>query len=200
MADCVALARQTAKAVADRFALPVYLYEEASFHRERRNLEDIRRGGFEGLAVKIRAPEWRPDFGPSTPHQSAGAAVFGARHALIAYNVNLATDRLDIARSIAASVRASSGGLRFVKALGLELHRRGIVQVSMNLTNYHETPIATVFAAVKDEAARRGVEVLESEIVGLVPAAALTGVAPSYLQLAHFDESQVLETRLKQPL
>jgi glutamate formiminotransferase len=198
MAECVALARDTGRAVADRFGVPVYLYEEAAFRPERRHLEDIRRGGFEGLAGKMQAPEWRPDFGPSAPHVSAGAAVFGARQALIAYNINLATDQVEIARSIAASVRSSSGGLRFVKALGLKLHRRGIVQVSMNLTNYRETPIATVFEAVKREAARREVEVLESEIVGLVPAAALTADTARHLQLTGFDQSQVLETRLGQ--
>jgi glutamate formiminotransferase len=198
MADCVALARDTGSAVADRFGVPVYLYEEAALLPARRNLEDIRRGGFEGLATKMQTPGWRPDFGPSRPHSSAGAAVFGARQALIAYNINLATDQLEVARSVAAAVRASSGGLRFVKALGLKLHRRGIVQVSMNLVNYRETPIATVFEAVKREAAQRGVNVLESEIVGLVPGAALSAVAAHYLQLVGFDESQILEARLHQ--
>src|SRR5215216_3058330 len=118
-------------------------------------------------------PEWSPDFGPPRPHHSAGATVIGARMPLIAYNINLATDRLDVAKKIAVAVRHSSGGFRFLKAMGVSLDDRGIVQVSMNLTNYEKTPIFRVFEAVKREAARYGVSVLESEIIGLVPASAL---------------------------
>ena len=135
----------------------------------RKNLEDIRRGEFEGLAAKMATDGWAPDFGPSTPHPTAGASVIGARMPLIAYNINLSTDRLDVAKKIAAAVRFSSGGFRFVKAMGVTLADRGIVQVSMNLTNYEKTPILRVFEAVKREAERYGVNVLESEIVGLVP-------------------------------
>src|SRR5205807_3621108 len=138
-------------------------------------LEDIRRGEFEGLAAKMTTPGWAPDFGPSAPHPTAGASAVGARMPLIAYNVNLDTDRLDVAKKIAAAVRFSSGGYRYVKAMGVTVADRGIVQVSMNLTNYQKTPIARVFETIKREAARYGVEVLESEIVGLVPSAALTG-------------------------
>ena len=173
MADCVALARTVGAAVAGRFDIPVYLYEEASTDAARRNLEDIRRGEFEGLAAKMAQPAWAPDYGPATPHQTAGATVIGARMPLIAYNINLATNRLDVARKIASAVRMSSGGLRYVKAMGIPLEDRGIVQVSMNLTNYEKTPIFRVFDLVKREAERYGVQVLESEIVGLVPAAAL---------------------------
>ena len=198
MAECVALAKRVGAAIAERFHVPVYLYEEASTNPARKNLEDIRRGEFEGLAARMATAGWAPDYGPATPHPSAGASVVGARMPLIAYNINLATDRLDVAKHIAASIRQSGGGYRFVKAIGIPLADRGIVQVSMNLTNYEVTPIFRVFETVKQEAARYGVRVLESEIVGLVPAAALTGAATFYLQLEGFTPDQVLENRLKQ--
>jgi glutamate formiminotransferase / 5-formyltetrahydrofolate cyclo-ligase len=198
MMECVELARQVGAEIARRFNVPVFLYEEASANPARRNLEDIRRGEFEGLAAKMRAPEWAPDFGPATPHPSAGATVVGARMPLIAYNINLATDRLDVAKKIAAAIRQSSGGFRYVKAAGFRLETRGIVQVSMNLTNFEKTPIFRVFETVKREAARYGVAILESEIVGLVPSAALTGAAEFYLQLEGFNADQVLETKLRQ--
>ena len=198
MADCVALARDTASEVARRFDLPVFLYEEAATLPDRRNLEHIRRGEFEGLAAKLRAPGWTPDYGPPSPHPSAGASVIGARMPLIAYNINLATDRLDIANKIAIAVRHSGGGFRYVKAMGVTLADRRIVQVSMNLTNYEKTPIHRVFEAVKREAARYGVSVLESEIIGLVPAAALFSSAEYFLQIGGFTPEQVLETRLRQ--
>jgi len=198
MEECVALAKDTAREVAERFGVPVYLYEEASSNPLRKNLEDIRRGEFEGLAAKMAANGWAPDFGPSTPHPRAGASVIGARMPLIAYNINLDTDRLDVAKKIAAAVRFSSGGFRFVKAMGVTLADRGIVQVSMNLTNYEKTPILRVFDAVKREAERYGVTVLESEIVGLVPSAALVDVAASTLQLTQFTRDQILEARLRE--
>ena len=198
MMECVELARQVGAEIARRFNVPVFLYEEASTNPARRNLEDIRRGEFEGLAAKMRAPEWAPDFGPATPHPSAGATVVGARMPLIAYNINLATDRLDVAKKIAAAIRQSSGGFRYVKAAGFRLETRGIVQVSMNLTNFEKTPIFRVFETVKREAARYGVAILESEIVGLVPSAALTGAAEFYLQLEGFNADQVLENKLRQ--
>ncbi len=198
MEECVALARDTAAEVAARFQVPVYLYEEAASDPARRNLEDIRRGEFEGLAAKMSKPDWRPDFGPAAPHPSAGASVVGARMPLIAYNINLATDRLDVAKKIAAAIRHSSGGFRYVKAMGITLEDRGIVQVSMNLTNYEKTPMFRVFELVKREAARYGVNVLESEIIGLVPAAALVSTAEYLLQLERFDPKQVLETKLRE--
>jgi glutamate formiminotransferase len=198
MADCVALAKKTGAAIAQRFQVPVYLYEEASDNPVRRNLEDIRRGEFEGLAAKMATAEWAPDFGPATPHASAGASVVGARMPLIAYNINLATDRIDVAKKIAAAIRQSSGGFRYVKAAGFKLEDRGIVQVSMNLTNYEKTPIFRVFETVKREAARYGVAILESEIVGLIPSAALAGAAEFYLQLEGFKPDQVLENKLRQ--
>jgi len=196
MEDCVALAKDTARSVAERFGVPVYLYEEASSNPLRKNLEDIRRGEFEGLAAKMTADGWAPDYGPRTPHPTAGASVIGARMPLIAYNINLATDRLDVAKKIAAAIRFSSGGFRYVKAMGVTLADRGIVQVSINLTNYEKTPMLRVFEAVKREAERYGVSVLESEIVGLVPLTALVGVATSALQLTQFTRAQLLETRL----
>lgn len=198
MADCVALAKEVGQTVAETLGVPVYLYEEAASGPSRRNLEDIRRGEFEGLAEKMARPEWAPDYGPTAPHPSAGATVIGARMPLIAYNINLATDRLDVAKKIATAVRMSSGGLRFVKAMGLALDGRPVVQVSMNLTNYEKTPVFRVFDLVKREAARYGVMVLESEIVGLIPQAALLQAAEYYLQLEGFSANQVLENKLRE--
>jgi glutamate formiminotransferase len=197
MADCVALAKATAADVASRFQIPVFLYEEAASSPARRNLEDIRRGEFEGLAAKMASPEWAPDFGPSQPHPALGAIVVGARMPLIAFNINLATDRLEVAKKIATAIRHSSGGFRFVKAMGIALEDRGIVQVSINLTNYEKTPMHRVFDAVRREAERYGVSVLESEIIGLTPQAALVSAAEHYLQLTRFSSNQVLENRLR---
>ena len=197
MAECVTLAKSIAATVSERFSLPVYLYEEASSNPQRKNLEDIRRGEFEGLAAKMSQPGWAPDFGPAMPHPTAGASVIGARMPLIAYNINLNTNRLAVARKIAAAIRMSSGGLRYVKAMGIPLEDRGLVQVSINLTNYEKTPIFRVFDLVKREAARYGVSVVESEIVGLVPAAALRQSVEYYLQLEGFSSDQVLDNKLR---
>jgi glutamate formiminotransferase len=196
MADCVALAKDVGAAVAERFGVPVYLYEEASTNPARKNLEDIRRGEFEGLAEKMRAAGWAPDFGAAIPHPTAGASIVGARMPLIAYNINLNTDRLDVAKKIAAAIRHSSGGLRYVKAMGVKLEGRNVAQVSMNLTNYQKTPMFRVFEMVKREAERHGVTILESEIVGLVPSAALVSSAEFYLQLERFGPDQILEHKL----
>jgi glutamate formiminotransferase len=198
MDACVALAKDVGREIATRFGVPVYLYEEASANPERKNLEDIRRGEFEGLAAKMAAQGWAPDFGPATAHASAGASVIGARMPLIAYNINLNTDRLEVAKRIAAAIRHSSGGFRYVKAAGFELKDRGIVQVSMNLTNYEKTPISRVFETVKREAERYGVAILESEIVGLIPSAALNAAAEFYLQIAGFKADQILENKLRE--
>ena len=197
MDDCVRLAKDVGAVVADRFSVPVFLYEEASADPLRKNLEDIRRGEFEGLAARMRTPGWAPDFGPAAPHPSAGASVIGARMPLIAYNINLNTDRLDVAKKIAAAIRHSSGGLRYVKAMGVKIDDRNLAQVSMNLTNYQKTPIFRVFELVKREAGRYGVTVLESEIVGLVPSAALVSSAEFYLQLERFGGEQILENKLR---
>ena len=193
MADCVDLARSTAELVARRYSLPVYLYEEAAQHAHRRNLAEIRRGGFEGLGARMREPEWQPDFGQPSPHPTAGVAAIGARPILIAYNVNLASDRLGTARRIAKAIRASSGGFSGVKAMGVPLEHRGIVQVSMNLTDYHRTSMTTVFDAVEREALADGVSVLDSEIVGLVPADALPPDPIARLKLSPADADRILE-------
>ena len=198
MPDCVALARDVAAEVAARFAIPVFLYEEASDNPARKNLEDIRRGEFEGLAAKLASDGWKPDFGPAAPHPSAGASVIGARMPLIAYNINLSTDRLDVARKIAAAIRHSSGGLRYVKAMGVKLEDRNLAQVSINLTNYQKTPVHRVFDMVAREAARYGVTILESEVIGLIPSGALIGAAEHYLQLERFSAAQILENRLRE--
>jgi len=197
MADCVALAKEVGAAVGERFGVPVYLYEEASTNPARKNLEDIRRGEFEGLGAKMGSPDWAPDFGPPTPHQTAGASVIGARMPLIAYNINLNTDRLDVARKIASAIRHSSGGLRYVKAMGVKVADRNLAQVSINVTNYEKTPVFRVFEMVKREAARHGVTILESEVVGLIPSAALVQAAEFYLQLERFSDEQILEKKLK---
>ncbi len=195
MDDCVALARSTGAAIADRFGIPVYLYEEASTNPMRQRLEDIRRGAFEGLREKMSLPEWTPDFGPKHPHPAVGATVVGARRILIAYNVNLASNRLDIAKEIARTIRQSGGGLPFVKAMGVRLDH-DVVQVSMNLTNYERTPMYVAFDAVVREAGRHGVAVRGSEVIGLVPQAALRPGDETYLKLDGFTSSQILEGQL----
>jgi len=182
--------------VAERFGLPVYLYGAAASAPYRRGLEHVRRGQFEGLGHKMRLPEWAPDFGPATPHETAGASVLGARPPLIAFNVNLATDRLDIAKAIAAEVRHSSGGLPSLKALGLPLPARGQVQISMNLTDFRETSVERAFQAVADGATHRGVHIASSEIVGLVPAEALAAAGAAAVHLASFRPELLLEVQL----
>ena len=196
MSGCVALARSVGRAVAARFGIPVYLYGEAAREPARHRLELIRKGGLERLAERMACPEWAPDFGPSRPHPTAGVSVVGARGLLVAYNVNLATNQLAVAKRIASLVRERDGGLPGVKALGLTLHERGIVQVSMNVTDYERTSLLRVFEAVQAAAAQLGVSVLESEIVGLVPEAALAGIDPADLRLPNFSSGQILEHRL----
>lgn len=199
MEDCVTLARDVGRRMATELNLPVFLYERAASAEHRRNLENIRKGGLEGLAERMqRDPGWAPDFGPSTLHPTAGATIVGARSPLIAFNVNLQSDDLNLAKTIAKKVRFSSGGLPYVKAMGVELATRRMVQVSMNLTNFEETPVHVAFEAVKREAEERGVQVSGSEVIGLVPAAALLHAAVHCLKLEGFDRSQVLETRLEQ--
>ena len=198
MAECVALARKVGAEVARRFSLPVYLYEEASVDPSRRTSRTFDAASSRASPPRWPRPDGRPISGRPRPIRPRAPRSSGRGWPLIAYNINLATDRLDVAKKIASAIRQSSGGFRFVKALGIPLAERGIVQVSMNLTNYEQTPIFLVFDAVKREAARYGVTVLESEIVGLVPAAALTATAEHYLQLAHFTSAQVLESTLKE--
>ena len=197
MSDCVRLARSTAETVWERFQVPVFLYEEAASNSARRNLAEIRRGEFEGLAAKMADPDWAPDYGSAHPHPTAGATVIGARAPLVAFNVNLASNDLSVAKAIAATIRESSGGLPFVKALGVALDHRGIVQVSMNMTNFEKTSLLRVFEEIRRESERRGARILESEIVGLVPAAALPHDPERSLLLTGFSARQILEQRLK---
>ena len=199
LADCVSLARRTGEAIAKAHNIPVFLYEDAASSPHRKGLEDIRRGQFEGLAAKLKDPLWQPDFGPSDPHPSFGAVVVGARMPLIAFNVNLATDDVEVAKKIAKGIRHSTGGYRFVKAMGLivDINGKKVAQVSMNMTDFTKTPLFRVVETIRNEAARYGVAIAGSEIVGLVPSQALVDAAEHYLQLTGFSSSQVLETRLR---
>ncbi|MDD2695903.1 MAG: glutamate formimidoyltransferase, partial [Anaerolineales bacterium] len=195
MQDCVAMAVRLGQRVGQELGIPVYLYEEAATRPERKNLEDVRRGQYEGLKEEITVkPERLPDFGPARLG-TAGATVIGARHPLIAYNVYLTSDDVTVAQKIAKAIRHSSGGLRFVKGLGLLVDGRA--QVSMNLTNYRQTPISRVMALIRSEAARYGVSVHHSELVGLIPQEALIDAAVWHLQLDQFSAEQVLERRLE---
>lgn len=201
MEDCVHLARTVGRRLAEELHIPVFLYEQAAKSSFRTRIEDIRRGGLEELGERMRmSPDWAPDFGDAKLHRTAGATIVGARRFLIAYNVNLATLDLDLAKAIALKVRASNGGLPSVKAVGIDLKSRGCVQVSMNLTNYEETPVHTAFEAVKAEAAKHGVAVRSSEVIGLIPEAAVAQAAAHYLMLESFPISQVLEARMAQAL
>jgi glutamate formiminotransferase len=200
MEDCVRLAREVGAAIAARHDLPVYLYEAAASAAHRRNLADVRRGGFEGFAGKIHDPLWAPDFGPARVHPSAGCTAVGARPFLIAFNVDLATADVAVAKAVAGAVRESSGGLPCVKALGLFLEDRGRAQVSMNLTDYRTTSIPRAFEAVRDAAAAHGVQVAAGEIVGLVPEEALLQAAAHALRLGAIDPSRILEHRIDEAL
>jgi len=194
--ECVALSREAGATIAKDFGVPVYLYEDSASSDLRRNLAEIRKGQFEGFPTKMKDPRWAPDFGPAEPHPSAGVVAVGARAFLIAYNINLATRDLAIADRIAKAIRHLSGGFRYVKAMGVELAERGIVQVSINMTNFKKTPLHRVFECVRSEAERHGVAILGSEIVGLSPAEALYAAAEHYLRLEGFSAEQVLETKL----
>jgi glutamate formiminotransferase len=197
MNDCITLANDFAKDLSKKTNVPCYLYEEAAKREDRKNLADVRRGEFEGLKEEIgKNPDKVPDYGPNKIHPTAGATAVGARFFLIAYNVNLGTDNIDIAKNIAKAVRHSSGGFRFVKAMGFEIKERKIVQVSMNLVNYQKSSIFRVFETIKNEAERYGVPVIGSEIVGLIPLEALTDVTDYYLRLENFKRDQVLEKKL----
>ncbi len=197
MEECVKLAHEFAKEFSEKTGVPCFMYEEAATRPDRKNLADVRRGEFEGLKEAIgKDPDKVPDYGPNKIHPTAGATAVGARFFLVAFNVNLGTSDIEIAKKIAKAVRHSSGGYRYVKAMGFEIKERGIVQVSMNLTNYQKTPIFRVFETIKNEAERYGVPVIGSEIVGLVPLEALIMVADHYLRLENFSVDQVLEKRL----
>ncbi len=198
MEDCVRLAKEIGAEIAHRHGVPVYLYEEAATAEHRRDLAALRKGEFEGFAEKIKDPRWKPDFGPERVHPTAGCMAVGAREFLIAYNINLATGDVEVARQIARAIRHSSGGLRYVKAMGVLLGERGLAQVSINMTDFRKTPLHRVFEVVRSEAARYGTTIVGSEIVGLVPQDALLMSAEFFLRLERFEPGMVLERRLEQ--
>lgn len=195
MDECIELAKETAKEAFEKHGLPSFFYEKAASAPHRENLAEIRKGQFEGMAEKVKKAEWKPDFGTSI-HETAGITAIGARMPLVAFNVNLDTDNLEIANKIAKNVRHLSGGLRFCKAIGIDLEDRGQVQVSMNMTDYTKTPLYRAFELVKIEAKRWGVNVVGSEVIGLVPMEALTQTAEYYLGIEEFSIDQVLEKRI----
>ena len=196
MDECVTLSKALGQRLWDELKLPVFLYEESASAPHRKNLAAIRKGQFEGMAEKVKLPEWHPDFGEGI-HQSAGVVAVGARQPLIAFNINLDTPDVSIASRIAKIIRESSGGLKDVKALGVMLEERHIAQVSINMCNFHQTPLYRVLELVRFEAARYGVRVVGTEIIGLSPMEALIDSAAYYLQIEDFDQHrQVLENQL----
>ncbi|MBP8036590.1 MAG: glutamate formimidoyltransferase [Negativicutes bacterium] len=198
MEECAQLADELAQEIAAKLNIPVYLYEEAAKIPGRKALPDIRKGQYEGLKTEISKPERRPDYGPAQLHPTAGATVVGARQFLIAYNINLDTSDVNIAKKIANSIREAKGGYKYVRAMGVtvQIGDRDIAQVTINMVNYQGTPLFRVFETVKSEAARYGVNVLGSEIIGLTPMQALLDAAEFYLRLDGFDRKQVLEDNL----
>lgn len=198
MEECVEIANRVGKTIGERFNIPVYLYEKAATAAHRENLATVRKGQYEGFFNKIKEADWAPDYGPSEVNVQGGCVAVGARQPLVAFNVNLGTDNVQIAETIAKTVRHIGGGLRFVKAMGVKLEDRNIAQVSMNLVNYEKTAVYRAFEMVKMEAKRYGVPVIGSEVIGLVPMAALISSAEYYLQIENFSMSQVLEKRISE--
>ena len=196
MEEAVALSKEVGKEVAKRYNLPVFLYEKSASAPHRENLAAVRKGEFEGMAEKIKQPEWHPDFGLAERHPTAGTVAIGARMPLVAYNINLNTPSLEIAHDIAKKIRCIGGGLRYCKAMGVELKDRGITQVSINMTDYTRTALYRAFELVRVEARRYGVSIVGSEIIGLVPMEALIDTASYYLGLENFSMEQVLEARM----
>jgi len=194
--ECVELAKEMGQAINDRFDVPVFLYENAAASPARRNLAKIRKGQFEGMKEKIKEEQWKPDFGEAKIHETAGATAVCARMPLVAYNIDLDTENVDIANKIAKCIRHSNGGFRYIKAGGVKVEERGITQVTMNITDYTKTSVYRVFETVKMEAKRYGVNVVGSEIVGLVPMEALVDSAAYYLGLYGFSMDKVIETNL----
>ena len=194
--EAVEISRSAATQAAEKYNLPIFLYEKSATRPERQNLATVRKGQFEGMADKIKQADWKPDYGPAQIHPSAGVTAIGARMPLVAYNVNLDSPNIDIADRIAKQVRHISGGLRYCKGIGIELKDRGIVQVSMNMTDYTKTALYRVFELIRIEARRYGVNVVGSEIIGLVPMEALIDSAAYYLGLEGFSMEQVLEYRI----
>jgi glutamate formiminotransferase len=196
MEECIALAKRVGSEIAYRFNIPVYLYEKAASAAYRENLATVRKGQYEGFFEKIKEEKWAPDYGLAEVNVKGGCVAIGARVPLVAFNVNLGTDNLEIADKIAKTVRNLGGGLRFVKAMGVKLEERNITQVSMNLVNYEKTAVYRAFEMVKMEAKRYGVAVLGSEVIGLLPMEALIQCAEYYLQIEDFSMDQILEKRI----
>lgn len=196
MEEAIALSKEVGAEVGKRYNLPVFLYEKSASAPHRENLAAVRKGEFEGMAEKIKLPKWKPDFGPAERHATAGTVAIGARMPLVAYNINLNTPNLDIAHDIAKKIRFIGGGLRYCKAMGVELKDRGITQVSINMTDYTRTALYRAFELTRVEARRYGVSIVGSEIIGLVPMEALIDTASYYLGLENFSMQQVLEARI----
>ncbi|MDU4960267.1 MAG: glutamate formimidoyltransferase [Sporomusaceae bacterium] len=194
--ECVALADELGREIAEQLQIPVYMYEAAAKRPDRKNLPDVRKGQYEGLKTAIAEPQRQPDYGPARLHPRAGATAVGARQFLIAYNINLGTGDVSIAKRIANTIREAKGGFRYCRAMGILLEERNIAQVTINMTNYEGTPLHRVFETVKNEAARYGVAVVGSEIVGMVPLQALIDTADYYLRLEGFSRRQVMEENL----
>lgn len=196
MSECVELSKVLAKRIGEELQIPIFLYEKSATAPYRENLSEIRKGEFEGFFEKIKNPMWKPDFGPEQVHPTAGVTAVGAREYLIAFNVNLGTNRIEIAEKIAKAVRHISGGYRYVKAIAVELKDKNLVQISMNMTNYKKSPLFRVFETIKREAQRYGVPVVGSEIIGMVPMQAMLEVAQYYLQLDDFGINRIIENRV----
>ncbi|MBU5294692.1 glutamate formimidoyltransferase [Anaerosalibacter bizertensis] len=194
--DTIKMSKKLGKRIGEELNIPVYLYEKSASAPHRENLAKVRKGQYEGMAEKLKEEEWAPDFGPNELNIKAGVTAVGARMPLVAFNVNLDTDDLSIAKKIGKAVRGSSGGFAYCKALGIEIKERNIVQVSMNMVDYTKTPLYRVFDMIEREANRYGVNVIGSEIIGLVPMNALIDCANYYLKVEDFDESQILEKRI----
>ena len=195
MAECIDLARRLGRRLGEELKIPVYLYEAAASRPERRNLADVRRGQYEGLKSGIKEPDRQPDFGPASL-PTMGATAVGARPPLVAFNINLDTRDVAVAKAIAKAIRGSSGGFPSVKALGIMIEERNAAQVTINVCNFQEVPLHRVFEIVRSEAARFGVNIVSSEIVGLTPMAALIDAAEFYLRLENFQAGQILEKRI----
>ncbi|TFG93780.1 MAG: glutamate formimidoyltransferase [Syntrophobacterales bacterium] len=200
MADAVKIAHRFGRTFAHRHDVPVYFYGEAALSRERNRLADVRRGQYEALRDRMSDPAWRPDAGPSRINSRLGATAVGARKPLIAFNINLNSNDIGLAQQIARSIRHSSGGFSHVQALGVFLESRNIAQVSMNLADYEVTSILTVFDAVRTQAAGQGVDILESELIGLIPRAALEGITPAQIKLLNFREERIIESHCRGPI
>ena len=194
--ECVELADELGKEIADKLDIPVYMYEAAAKKPERKNLPDLRKGQYEGLKTAIAEPERKPDYGPARMHPRAVSTVGGARSFLIAYNINLSTSDVAIAKKIASAIREAKGGFKYCRAMGIMIEERNMAQVTINMINYEGTPLHRVFETVKNEAARYGVNIVGSEIVGLVPMQALIDTADYYLRLENFNRRQIMEENI----